>query len=268
MKKLIDILKKFKFTESEAKVYISLLQNGHCTGYELSKVSGVPRSKIYNILETLVSKGFVEQNTTASTILYQAIPSAQLSALLESSFQETLTAFQKESSHLIMREDNHAIWQLEDWKSICVKVKMQIAEAKQSLLIQVWVNELDEELIALINQKQQEIENVVVVLYDANKKYNKSLSRFYAHGFEQDKLDEIGHRWITVVADKSEVLYCTIPFAGMTKAIHTENPILAFFASEYVIHDAYCLRLIDQFPEQIKAHYGDDMEGLRKIFSF
>ena len=50
MIKLINTLKEFKFTESEAKVYISLLQNGPCTGYELSKVSGVARSKIYNIL--------------------------------------------------------------------------------------------------------------------------------------------------------------------------------------------------------------------------
>lgn len=267
MNSLINTLKEFKFTESEAKVYISLLQSGPCTGYELSKVSGVPRSKIYNILETLTSQGILEHNTSENASLYQAIPPSQLSAILKSAFQENLTKLQDEASRLTIREENQTIWQLEDWKSIFVKIKMNIAQAKTSLLIQIWVDELDEELIDLINQKQKEINNVMVVLYDANKKYNDSLSHYYPHGFEQNKLNEIGHRWITIVSDQTDVLYCTVPFAGTTKAIHTENPILAFFASEYILHDAYCLRLIDQFPDQIKSRFGDDMQGLRDIFS-
>lgn len=268
MVNLINVLKQFKFTESEAKIYISLLQNGSCTGYELSKVSGVPRSKIYVLLEGLASRGIVEQSTSDHTVLYQAIPTDQLSTLLTGSFQETLNSFHTECSHLVTKEDNQTIWELEEWNSIRAKAKKQITEAKSNLLIQIWVDELDGELAELINQKQEEIEDVVVVLYDPTKCYDTSLTHFYPHGFEQDKLDEIGHRWITVVADKQDILYCTIPFKGTTKAIHTKNPMLAFFASEYVIHDAYCLRLIDQFPEQIKAHYGDDMEGLRDIFSF
>lgn len=268
MENLIEILKKFKFTEYEAKLYLSLLQNGHCTGYELSKVSGVPRSKVYTILETLTSRGVVEQSTADHATFYQAIPPSQLSSLLEVSFQETLGAFQQEIVRLPKREENQTIWQLEEWKSIREKAKSLIEEAHNSLLIQIWVDEVDDELVELINCKHEEIENVVVVLYDSEKSYHTALTRYYAHGFEQDKLDEIGHRWITVVADKNEVLYCTIPFNGIIKAIHTKNPILAFFASEYVIHDAYCLRLIDHFPEQIRAFYGEDMEGLRDIFSF
>ena len=46
MDDIINLLRKFDFTESEAKAYITLIQNGSCTGYELSKLSGVPRSKI------------------------------------------------------------------------------------------------------------------------------------------------------------------------------------------------------------------------------
>ncbi|MFO8070000.1 MAG: TrmB family transcriptional regulator, partial [Alkalibacterium sp.] len=103
--------------------------------------------------------------------------------------------------------------------------------------------------------------------YDRHKQYDTPLTKYHAHGFEQDKLNEIGHRWITIVSDKESVLYGTIPFQGKTKAIYTKNPILSFFASEYVIHDAYCLRLIEHFPEEIKAHYGEDMKGLRDFFS-
>ena len=174
---------------------------------------------------------------------------------------------EEEASRLTLREENQTIWHLEEWQSIFAKIKMKIAEAEKSLLIQIWVDELDEELIQLINEKQETIKNVSVVLYDAKKEYTASLKHYYAHGFEQNKLNEIGHRWITIVFDQTEVLYCTVPFEGVTKAIHTENPILAFFAREYILHDAYCLRLIDQFPDQIKARFGEDMQGLRDVFS-
>lgn len=264
---LINTLKEFKFTESEAKVYISLLQNGPCTGYELSKVSGVPRSKIYNILEALTSQGILENNTSNNGSLYQAIPPSHLATILEANFKKNLMKLEEEASRLTLREENQTIWHLEEWQSIFAKIKMKIAEAEKSLLIQIWIDELDDELIQLINEKQETLKNVTVVLYDAKKEYTKSLKHYYAHGFEQNKLDEIGHRWITIVSDQTEVLYCTVPFKGVTKAIHTENPILAFFASEYILHDAYCLRLIDQFPDQIKSRFGEDMQGLRDVFN-
>lgn len=260
-------MKEFKFTESEAKVYISLLQNGPITGYKLSKVSGVPRSKIYNILEALTLQGILEINTNNNSNLYQAIPPSHLAAILETNFKNNLLKLEEETSRLTLKEKNQTIWHLEEWQSIFTKIKMKIAETEKSLLIQIWVDELDEELIQLINEKQETIKNVSVVLYDTKKEYSTSLKHYYAHGFEQNKLTEIGHRWITIVFDQTEVLYCTVPFEGVTKAIHTENPILVFFASEYILHDAYCLRLIDQFPEQIKAHFGEDMHGLRDIFS-
>ena len=54
----IFLLNKIGLTDAEAKVYLTLLKNGSASGYEASKFSAVPRSKIYNVLESLVMKGF------------------------------------------------------------------------------------------------------------------------------------------------------------------------------------------------------------------
>ena len=43
---MIAQLREFGFTESEAKVYVALLEGGAVSGYEASKLSGVARSKI------------------------------------------------------------------------------------------------------------------------------------------------------------------------------------------------------------------------------
>ena len=37
-------------------------------------------------------------------------------------------------------------------------------------------------------------------------------------------------------------------------------------AKEYVKHDAYTLKVIAESPEELKAKYGEDFEGIRKIY--
>ncbi len=51
---MLDILKNLNFTEYESKAYLALLQESPLTGYAVAKKSGVPRSKIYEVLESLV----------------------------------------------------------------------------------------------------------------------------------------------------------------------------------------------------------------------
>ena len=47
------------FTLNESKVYLTLLQNRYLNGYEISKLSNVSRSLVYNVIDRLVAKGFV-----------------------------------------------------------------------------------------------------------------------------------------------------------------------------------------------------------------
>ena len=62
---MIAQLREFGFTESEAKVYVALLEGGAVSGYEASKLSGVARSKIYTILEALIQRGAVLSSSSA-----------------------------------------------------------------------------------------------------------------------------------------------------------------------------------------------------------
>ena len=54
-----DFLLKIGFTLNEAKVYLALIKNRAMNGYEVAKVSGVSRSLVYDVLDRLVSKGYV-----------------------------------------------------------------------------------------------------------------------------------------------------------------------------------------------------------------
>ena len=58
-----DFLKKlrsaFDLNEYEVKIWTSLLSRGVASAGELSEISGVPRSRSYDVLETLEKKGFI-----------------------------------------------------------------------------------------------------------------------------------------------------------------------------------------------------------------
>jgi hypothetical protein len=56
---VLAILQELSFTEYEAKAYLALLEKAPLSGYAVSLNSGVPRSKIYEVLGGMVARGDV-----------------------------------------------------------------------------------------------------------------------------------------------------------------------------------------------------------------
>ena len=56
---LVDLKKSFKLNIYEVKIWTSLLTRGIASAGELADISGVPRSRCYDVLESLEKKGFI-----------------------------------------------------------------------------------------------------------------------------------------------------------------------------------------------------------------
>jgi sugar-specific transcriptional regulator TrmB len=57
MESVVEKLRQVGLTEYEAKAYLALLNTYLSTATKVSENSGVPRTKIYSVLETLKNKG-------------------------------------------------------------------------------------------------------------------------------------------------------------------------------------------------------------------
>jgi HTH-type transcriptional regulator, sugar sensing transcriptional regulator len=66
-------IKDFGLNSYEAKIWTALLSRGVSTAGELSDIAGVPRSRSYDILESLEKKGFIVMKI-GKPIKYMAIP--------------------------------------------------------------------------------------------------------------------------------------------------------------------------------------------------
>lgn len=73
---LIDKLLIFGLGRQESAVYVCLLKHGALTGYEVSKITGISRSNVYNSLAALVEHGaaYVMEGSSSK---YVAVPMAE-----------------------------------------------------------------------------------------------------------------------------------------------------------------------------------------------
>lgn len=76
-KDFLNKLKDFSLNSYESKLWIALLSRGVSTAGELSDISNVPRSRAYDVLESLEKKGFIIVKV-GKPIKYLAVPPAEV----------------------------------------------------------------------------------------------------------------------------------------------------------------------------------------------
>ena len=74
---LVDLRRNFDLNLYEVKLWAALLSRGVSTAGELSDIANVPRSRSYDVLESLEKKGFVVMKT-GKPIKYIAIPPSEV----------------------------------------------------------------------------------------------------------------------------------------------------------------------------------------------
>lgn len=266
MSDVITLMKKYNFTEYETKVYTTLLEIGQATGYEISKMSSVPRSKVYNTLEVLLKKGAVCK-ANKEQVLYSAVAVEEfIDALKQNTERDLLDLKESLTQHSKSTFDRNEIWSSEGYDTILTRCKTCIRNAKSELLIQIWVEDLDEEIISLLQEKEKEIDNYILILFSETSNYDVPLKRFYKHHFEKEKRKEMGSRWINIVCDNDFMMLSTIFSYKVATAVMTHFYPMVFLSKEYIAHDGYTANILEHLDDATKEKFGDHMQIVRNIY--
>ena len=94
---IVEGLRKLGLTEYEAKAYATLVGMGEATAREVHELSGVPRTRIYDILRDLGGKGFVEF-VQGSPTYYRAVEPDQVMERLR---DELVACIDRSTSELL-----------------------------------------------------------------------------------------------------------------------------------------------------------------------
>jgi sugar-specific transcriptional regulator TrmB len=107
--KVMDALKGIGLNLYERKLWVALLSRGTSTAGELSEIANIPRSRAYDILQSLAAKGFVVIQT-AKPIRFVAINPEEALERAKKKYIEEMKAMEKRFDELkessVMRELN------------------------------------------------------------------------------------------------------------------------------------------------------------------
>ncbi|KAB8127042.1 TrmB family transcriptional regulator [Gracilibacillus oryzae] len=260
---ILETLKKLNFTEYEAKAYLTLLGESPLTGYAVAKNSGVPRSKIYEVLESLAIRGdiLVSHGTTQR---YTPVPAKEL---IKNRRRETEVNFEQAEKSLAEFErsahDRENIWNITGDNEILDKVKDCIASAEKRILLEIW----KEEFKALEPELQRAAERGVHVIIIAYGEIISDFAEVYIHYMGDEITEEYGGRWIVISADDSEVVAGIVSLGEDSRAAWTRHVGLVMPITEVIIHDLYLMEIMKGHRDLLEGSFGKNLVNLRHKFS-
>lgn len=235
VKQIESIMAGLGFSAYEARAYAALVREHPLTGYELSKRSGVPGSKIYECIDRLNRKRLITP-VGDNPARYVAVPPDELVERLSRDFESSVDTLSRLLKEDIAPDTVDYIFNINGYQDIIGKASDLIRRSLHSLELSLWGNE--------ISELKKDIEDAVsrgvhIRLLSFN---GADIDGVEIHRHRPLAENESSGRWITVVMDKSEALTGQCSGEGTIVAAWTRNRCLVFISEKYIEHEIIKIR--------------------------
>jgi sugar-specific transcriptional regulator TrmB len=233
-------LVKIGFSEYEAKAYVALLRKTPVTGYELSKLSGVPRSMIYEVVGKLTARGAAMTLRTGSAVKYAPVAPGEFLEHLQREHQDLITSLKDDLLTLSSAPNLDYVWNLEGQENIMGKAREMIGQAEQRIYIALLPATLPALLGALEGAVHQGVQVVVYTTGDLDLPG----AQVIVAPLSEEALTQVGGLGLILVVDGREVLIGEWLTATQARASWTSSPLLVFIAEHHLRTDLYLPQLL------------------------
>ena len=148
------LLKQLGFSSVESDIYITLLEHGELTGYQIAKHLGIARSSVYPGLDSLYAKGVIIL-IPGDTSIYTAVDPEKVISRLKKNFHDSAESVLKSLRTISKNKSENRFLNIEGFENIKATAREIISQAKSELLINTdyGLEILKDELAAAINVK-------------------------------------------------------------------------------------------------------------------
>ena len=234
-------LEKIGLTSYEIRTFTALLKDGELTASDLSQKSGVPYSKIYEVLGTLEEKGWIGSDNSRPTKYFAKSPSTGLETTKqnqEKNFSENQNIILSELVPLYEKSgtsEKPEIWVLSGAVNITSKILEMVESCRKEVMIAI--PEAGQELVRLALPKLRLLHDkgVEITILTSDKLDKDSTVAIKRVAKVKVKEGLFGGG---IISDKRYVVILLGPERGDTKssekvAIWADHAGLAVFAREY-----------------------------------
>ncbi len=92
--KIVRVLKSFGLSEYESRALLTLLSRRDLTAKEIAEISGIPRTSVYDVMNSLLEKGFVQ--ASGKPLRFKALRSEEIISLISKKYSENLEYLKRE----------------------------------------------------------------------------------------------------------------------------------------------------------------------------
>ncbi|MEW5813876.1 MAG: helix-turn-helix domain-containing protein [Spirochaetota bacterium] len=261
LEEAIFYFKELGFTEYEAKVYLSLLNQHPASAYAISQVSGVPHSRVYDITRRLIKKGLVGM-ASENPQKFSPLSPNELIVKLKNDNERFTGGLKVNLDRLAFSSDFDPVWNITDRKEALNITVNLISSARLSVYIGLWDEELSE-LKKILNDAHKRGSRLFFLIYG---KTNPGFGTIYYHQTEAlAGVEELG-RTIDCVVDSSACISGSLGGVKPCQIVWTRNQGLVKSIEEYIIHDFYLAEIQLQFGDKLYEVFGKNLETLRKRY--
>ncbi len=260
---IINSFMEFGYSEYEAKAYCALLTINPSTAYEIAKYSLIPTSKIYEILSRLLEKGLLLEYVENNKKKYIPIDPDEFIDKQHNKTHDILDDLSKTLNNIKKEKDISYIWNIKDYNNLIDRAKKIIIEAKKTLLISIWKDEVNVLKDLLKNSYKNKIQISIVHFGDPEI----SFGQVYKHPIENTLYSEKGGRAIVIVSDSQEALMGTIYKNNQADGAYSKNKGFVMMAEDYLKHDVYIMKIVRRFDNELIKKFGTNYNLLRDIYT-
>jgi sugar-specific transcriptional regulator TrmB len=260
---LSKLLNHLGFTEYEAKAYLALLQQSPLTGYAIARVSGVPRSKIYEVLGSLVDRGDVLVSY-GEPIQYAPRPPKELIETRRQTVEKQLAEAEKGLKEFTdQKTPTDLIWDIRGRAEIFYRVREVIGRAKGQLLAEIW----EEDVVEIRDVLEAAAQRGVAISIVAYGHPDLPFARVYSHEPGAAEIaEEFGGRWVIVSIDGREIVAGIVSMGKDSRAAWSAHLGIAMPITEQIKHDIYIAILLNRHRDILEASFGPALRDLREQF--
>ncbi len=231
--RMMEDMKTLGFSVYECRAYFSLLEEFPVNGYALSKASGIPRSRIYEVLKNLIAKQMVFEQTQGKTLVYTPMEPAIFIKKLRSRYDKVFDDLTQYAGNLYRepkQDDKLVVIQGRD--NIISFLKVLIQGAQKRVAVSIW----DEELTALTDELDAAQDRGVMLrgIYFGQEKVYEDL---VPHRRIQRYMAEKKQRYLSVIIDHTHAVSGIVSRGEASKVTWTRDEGFIEVSEDYIAHD-------------------------------
>lgn len=262
---LIRTLQKFGFNQYEARTYSALIGLGKVIPNTVSKASGVPRARIYDILESLRERGLVLKETDGEgTKTYSALPVQSFLDQAENTWHKDFAYVEK-----ILKEaesprsmQDHSIAVLSGKDSILAFSQNLIDQAETKVICSLSARMYDG-LAPQLNAAAERNCRLAGIVFGVDSQ----VPGIETHSDGEGHLSLGKRNWFIVSVDNKRLLYGSL-VDDEGEAFFTDDVTHVFFLEDYIYHDMMLNRIEQSDSPKIREARWSLANNLLQLFSY